>query len=512
MNTSPRRSERRSANKRGKTIPQLPWGQPRYQFPLVEPLTHEDVQKTHDNALRVLEEIGIRFQDEDAVAIFAGAGCLIGDDGMTVRIGRDVVEQALKTVKSEVVLTPRNRERAVTIGGNHVAFASVLGPPYCSDIEKGRREGTLDDYSNFVRLGQYFNVIHMISGAPVEAMDVPLETRHLYGTLKTLELSDKVPFVFCQGRQRIHDALDMIAMAKGMDRSGLMKEPSTFTIINSNSPLQYDKPMAGGLIEMAQHNQLSMITPFSLAGASHPISLGAANSLAVAEMLAALTLTQLVRPGAPVASAAYTMNVNMQTGSPGFGSPETNKSLQIGSQMARFYGLPIRSSTFTSSPAPDAQAIYESMGMLWASITSGSNLIMHAAGWLEGGLRSSFEKFVLDVEMLQMMVKYLEPVAVNDATLAFEEIKAVGHGGHFFDTESTIENYNTAFYEPIVATAKNFGQWEEDGSLDATERAHLVYKKALEAYVEPQLESSTKEALQAFVKQREAQGGAPIDL
>jgi trimethylamine--corrinoid protein Co-methyltransferase len=352
----------------------------------------------------------------------------------------------------------------------------------------------------------------MISGAPVEPMDIPLEFRHLHSTQKVLELSDKVPFVFCQGRQRIHDTLDLIAMAKGMDRSGLVEEPSTFTIINSNSPLQYDKPMATGLIEMAKHNQLSMITPFSLAGASHPISLGAANSLAIAEMLAALTLTQLVRPGAPVASAAYTMNVNMQTGSPGFGSPETNKSIQIGSQMARFYGLPIRSSTFTSSPAPDAQAIYESLGMLWASITSGSNLVMHAAGWLEGGLRSSFEKFILDIEMLQMMAKYLEPVEVNDTTLAFEEIKSVGHGGHFFDTENTIKNYSTAFYEPIVATAKNYGQWEEEGSLDATQRANMVYKKALNSYEEPHLEPSIKEAIGAFVIKREEQGGAPIDL
>ena len=204
----------------------------------------------------------------------------------------------------------------------------------------------------------------MISGAPVEPMDIPLEVRHLYSTLKVLELSDKVPYVFCQSRQRIHDTLSMIAMAKGTDREGLCKEPSTFSIINSNSPLQYDRPMAIGLIELAKHNQLAMITPFSLAGASHPISLGAANSMAVAEMLAALTLTQLVNPGAPVASAAYTMNVNMQTGSPGFGSPETNVSLQIGSQMARFYGIPIRSSTFTSSPALDAQATFETLGML----------------------------------------------------------------------------------------------------------------------------------------------------
>ena len=512
MTEAAARVKRRSSNKRGRTIPQLPWRQPENHFPLVELLTHEEVLKTHDNALRVLEEIGIRFQADEAVEIFASAGCIIGEDGMTVRIGREIVNQALKSVKSKVTLYPRNRERAVTIGGNHIAFASVLGPPYCSDLENGRRQGTLDDYCNFVRLGQYFNIIHMISGAPVEPMDIPLEFRHLNSTLKVLELSDKVPFVFCQGRQRIHDALDMIAMAKGIDRSGLVDEPSTFTIINSNSPLQYDKPMANGLIEMAKHNQLSMITPFSLAGASHPISLGAANSLAVAEMLAALTLTQLVRPGAPVASAAYTMNVNMQTGSPGFGSPETNKSLQIGSQMARFYGLPIRSSTFTSSPAPDAQAIYESLGMLWASITSGSNLIMHAAGWLEGGLRSSFEKFILDIEMLQMMAKYLEPVEVNDTTLAFEEIKSVGHGGHFFDTENTIKNYSTAFYEPINATAKNFGQWEEEGSLDATQRANIVYKKALNSYEEPYLETSTKEALEAFVIKREEQGGAPIDL
>ena len=510
MTQATARQKRRSSNKRGKTIPQLSWRQPTYSYPVVEPLAHEDVLKLHDNALRVLEEIGVKFQAEEAVVIFANAGCIIGDDGETVRIGRDVVEQALKTVRSHVALTPRNRERAVTIGGSQVAFASVLGPPYCSDIISGRRQGTLEDYCNFVRLAQYFNVIHMVSGAPVEPMDIPLEMRHLHSTLKVLELCDKVPFVFCHSRQRIHDTLDMIAMAKSMSRDDLIKEPSTFSIINSNSPLQYDTPMAIGLIEMAKHNQLAMITPFSLAGASHPISLAAANSLAVAEMLAALTLTQLVRAGAPVASAAYTMNVNMQTGSPGFGTPETNKSLQIGSQMARFYGIPIRTSTFTSSPAPDAQAIYETLGMLWASITSGSNIVMHAAGWLEGGLRSSFEKFILDVEMLQMMVKYMEPVSVSDTTLSFDEIKAIGHGGHFFATENTIQNYDTAFYEPIIATAKNFGQWEEDGALDATQRANQVYRKALEAYEQPPLDPGISEALHAFVAKREEEGGAPM--
>ncbi len=512
MTKATKRSERRSSNKRGKILPQMPWHQPRYHFPTVEPLKNEDVLKIHENALRILEEIGVKFQAEEAVSVFSKSGCIISKDKMTVRIGQEIVEHALSKVKSQIEITPRNVARKVIIGGNHVTFASVLGPPYCSDIDTGRRQGTLNDYCNFIRLGQYFNVIHMISGAPVEPMDIPLEVRHLYSTLKVLELSDKVPYVFCQSRQRIHDTLSMIAMAKGTDREGLCKEPSTFSIINSNSPLQYDRPMAIGLIELAKHNQLAMITPFSLAGASHPISLGAANSMAVAEMLAALTLTQLVNPGAPVASAAYTMNVNMQTGSPGFGSPETNVSLQIGSQMARFYGIPIRSSTFTSSPALDAQATFETLGMLWASITSGSNIIMHAAGWLEGGLRSSFEKFILDVEMLQMMVKYMEPILVDDTTLAFNEVKSVGHGGHFFDTENTIKNYSTAFYEPLISTAKNYGQWKDDGALDSAERANLVYKKALAAYEPPQLDASRLDALKAFVKKREKEGGAPIDM
>ena len=490
----------------------MPWYQPRYRFPVVEPIKHEDVLKIHENAVRILEEIGIKFQAEEAVTSFANAGCIIGEDKATVRIGREIIEQALTTVNSQIEILPRNQARKVKVGGDHVTFASVLGPPYCSDIENGRRQGTLKDYCDFIRLGQYFNVIHMISGAPVEPMDIPLETRHLYSTLRALELSDKVPYVFCQSRQRIHDALSMIAIAKGTDREGLSKETSSFSIINSNSPLQYDKPMAIGLIELAKHNQLAMITPFSLAGASHPISLGAANSMAVAEMLAALTLTQLVNPGAPVASAAYTMNVNMQTGSPGFGSPETNVSLQIGSQMARFYGIPIRSSTFTSSPALDAQATFETLGMLWASISSGSNIIMHAAGWLEGGLRSSFEKFILDVEMLQMMVKYMEPIIVEDTTLAFDEVKSVGHGGHFFDTENTIKNYSTAFYEPLIATAKNYGQWKEDGAQDATQRANIVYKKALDSYEPPQMDPSRLDALQDFVNKREQEGGAPIDF
>ncbi len=505
------RPRRRAGRKRGASIAQLPWGQPRYQYPCIDIVSAEGIATIHENSLRILEETGVTFRAPEVVKVFARAGCLIGEDGANVRIGREIVEHALASAPGQFEVTPRNKDRAVTVGGDYLTFTTVLGPPNCSDLEKGRRQGTLEDFSNFVRLGQFFNIIHMISGSPVEPVDVPVEVRHLYSTLKSLQLSDKVPYVFCHSRQRMHDVFDMIAIANGIERDDLKTQPSTFAIINTNSPLQYDTPMANGLMELARYNQLALISPFSLAGATMPVTLAGAISLSNAEMLAGLVLTQLVRPGAPVATGAKTVNVDMKTGSPGYGSPEANKGLQIGAQIARHYGLPYRASNFTTSNLPDAQAAYESQGQLWASVLSGTNIVMHAAGWLEGGLCSSFEKFVLDIEILQMMAMYLEPTEINDETLSYDEVVSVGPGGHYFDTENTINNFERAFYAPLISSTKNYGQWVEDGAMDATQRAHQIYKRALSEYQEPTLDPAIGEALQAFVAKREEQGGAPLE-
>ena len=508
--TSPR-TGRRTVRKRGKQIKQLPWGQPLNPHKRLELLSADAIEAIHMNSLRILEEIGVAFHLPAAVDLFAEVGAVIGDDGINVRFGRDIVEQALSTVARASRLTPRNAGHAVDIDTEKLAFATVLGPPNCHDVERGRRPGTIADFADFVRLGQFFNIIHMIAGSPVEPMDVPVEIRHLVSTKVMLELSDKVPYVFCHSPQRIHDVLDMIAISRGIERDDLIESPSTYAIINTNSPLQYDAPMAAGLIELARYNQTPLITPFSLAGATMPVSLAGAVSLSNAEMLAGLVLTQLANPGAPVVTGAKTLNVDMKTGAPAFGSAEANQSLQIGAQLARRYGLPYRASNFTSSNAVDAQAAYESQAQLWAGVLAGANVIMHAAGWLEGGLCSSFDKFILDVEILQMMASYLQPVEVSDETLAFDEVVSVGRGGHYFGTDHTIASFESAFYLPLISNTKNYGQWAEEGSLDATQRAHALCKRALDEYQKPALEPDRQEALDAFVARRTEEGGAPID-
>lgn len=507
---------RRSGGRRARAasdsgVAQLPFRQLRNPYRKVELLEPGQIEQLHQASLAILERTGIRFALPEALDVFDRAGAIVDRSSERVRIGREIVEAALATAPETLSLTPRNPAHAVRLGGDELVFATVLGPPYCSDLDRGRRPGTLADFCDLVRLGQYFNVIHLIGGSPVEPQDVPIPVRHLDSTLAMLELSDKVPYVFCHNRQRVHDVLDMVAMSRGLTREQLADTPSTYAIINTNSPLQYDTPMAMGVIELARHGQPTLITPFSLAGATQPVSLAGAMALSNAEMLAGLTLAQLVRPGAPVVTGAKTSPVDMSTGSPAFASPEFCKMIQIGGQLARRYRIPYRASNFNMSNAVDAQAAYESEASLWASISGGANLVMHAAGWLEGGLCASFEKFALDVELLQRIVTWLEPVPVDDASLALDEIDAVGPGGFYFDTPHTIEAFRSAFYRPLISTSRNYGAWAEAGAEDATRRAHKLYKQALAEYTQPPMQPDRRDALRAFVARRKEQGGAPLD-
>jgi trimethylamine--corrinoid protein Co-methyltransferase len=501
---------RRTPDRRAQPIDQLPWGQPTLRRPFVEVVSADEIVSIHQASLSILEDIGIIFHDEEACDIFRRAGAIVDDDG-TVKIGREIVAAALETAPSAFQLTPRDTTKAVTIGGDALAFTTVLGPPNCSDMEGGRRPGTLADFSNFVRMGQFFNIIHMIAGSPVEPNDVEVDIRHIESTRVMLTLSDKVPYLFSQGRQRLWDGMDLVARALGYaDRIELTEMPRLYSIINTNSPLQYDSSMASGVIELARHNQAPIISPFSLAGATMPLPLAGAVAQSNAEALAGVTLTQLVRPGAPVVTAAKTVNVDMKTGAPAFATPESNKAVQIGAQLARHIGLPFRAANFNNSNTVDAQALYESQGSLWAAVTSGTNLMMHAAGWLEGGLCSSFEKFVLDVEILQMMKVWLEPVPVTPDVLSLDEIRSVGPGGHFFAAERTMEGYESAFYHPLITNTLNYGAWVEAGSQDAAQRAHAIYKRSLREYEAPNFDEGAAHAMNQFADQRIAAGGAPI--
>ncbi len=491
-------------------IVQTPWRQLVNPFERLRLISDDEVESLHRAALDILERIGVRCQVKEARDIFAHAGAAIDEADGRVRVGREIVEAALATAPSELTLTPRNADRAVKLGGNSMTTAAVLGPPNCSDLIRGRRSGTLADLAELLKLTQFFNAVQM-NGWPVEPLDVEVRFRHLDAAFAMLTLTDKVPYVFCQSHQRIRDVLEMCAIARGETLEQFAERPGVFSIINTNTPLQYDVPMTVGVMDMARYGQPTLLTPFVMAGASTPATIAGAMALNSAEVLFGVALAQLVRPGSPVLYGCAAMNVDMKTGAPAYGLADMHRCTLIGGQMARRYKLPMRSSNFSAANIADFASGYESANSVMAAMNAGAHLIMHAAGWVEGGLCTSYEKFVLDVEIVQTLAQILEPVRIDADTLAVEEIEAVGPGGHFFGTERTIATYETAFYRPLVSQTQNYGAWMEGGGKSATERATAIWQEALKIYAEPAIDPGISEALAAFVAKRRQEGGAPID-
>ena len=307
------------------------------------------------------------------------------------------------------------------------------------------------------------------------------------------------------GAERGSDAVAMLQIVHGLSANEIRQKPCTFSIINVNSPRRFDASMAEGLIELARHGQVTCVTPFTLCGAMSPITLAGALAQQNAEALAGIALTQMVNPGAPVIYGGFTSNVDMKTGSPAFGTPEYTKACLAGGQMARRYALPYRSSNVNSSNAVDAQATYESSMSIWGSVMGYANLLHHGAGWLEGGLTASFEKAIIDAEMLQMMASFLEPIEISKKSLALEAIGGVQPGGHFFDSDHTLSRYETAFYSPLVSDWRNFESWTDSGALSATERASVIWKLLLEHYEQPPLAQDIDDALKAFIIRRRSE-------
>ena len=507
MNTQ-RRGRRMESAKQ--PINQLPWGQPQLTLEPSRILSGDHLESIHLESLRVLEEIGMDMTYPEAREILGRAGASVKGD--RVRIGREIVEQALKTPPSEFTFHARNPARDIRIGGKWIAFAPVGGPPNCSDLDRGRRPGTLEDCGNFVKLSQFFNTVHTAGGASVDALDVHASIRHLHITRNKMVYSDKVPFASSTGRHRLFDAIEIVRLARGIPQEQLLAEPSTYTVINTNSPLKLDGPMAMGIIEMARMNQICVVTPFTLAGAMAPITLAGALVEQNAEALAGLSLSQFTNPGAPFVYGGFTSNVDMKSGAPAFGTPEYMKACIIGGQLARRYKLPYRTSNTNAANSVDAQAAYESVFSLWGAIMGGGNIIQHAAGWMEGGLVASYEKFALDIDLLQMATEFLKPLEVSKDTMGFDAIMEVGPGGHFFGARQTMERYSTAFYTPLISDWRNFPQWEAAGSPQAHQKANALWKQALAEYETPYLEPSRLESIDAFVAKRVEQGGEPTDF
>ncbi|MDH3742612.1 MAG: trimethylamine methyltransferase family protein [Hyphomicrobiales bacterium] len=506
------RANRRGAGRRDRTpgaakLPQLPWRQVVNPYPPMEILSADQLEAIHNSSLRILEELGIEVMSERALDLFAAAGAEVDRKAGTVRIGKQIIDDALKTAPSQFTLTPRNRDRQIILGGNNINFSLVAGPPNVHDLERGRRTGNYKDYCDLIRLAHHFNIIHLIGNQVVAPVDLPANSRHLDAYDANITYSDLTFLVSAIGRGRALDGIKMMAISRGITLDEIRTDPGVMTIISVNSPRKFDDAMAEGLMTMAEFGQPVAVTPFTLMGAMTPVTLAAGLAQQNAEALLGIVLTQLVNPGAPVLYGAYTSNVDMRSGAPAFGTPENTKANIASGQLARKYGLPYRCSPTNASNAADGQAVYETEMALWASVLGHGNLIYHAAGWQEGGLTASFEKLVLDVEMLQHMAEFLRPIEVNEAELGFEAIKSVPTGGHFFGAEHTMERYETAFYQPLVSDWQNYENWEQAGAKTAEQRATDIWKRALEEYEQPAMDAAIREELDAFMARRREEIG-----
>jgi trimethylamine--corrinoid protein Co-methyltransferase len=502
-----RRSIVRAAAKGPAAIPQLPPRRVRNPYPPMALLSADQIEAIHQASLHILENFGIEVMSPRAVALFEKAGATVDHATQTVRLDRGLVAEALKTTPAAYTLSPRNPARKIHLGGDTINFTLVAGPPNVHDMERGRRAGNLRDYQDLVRLAQHFNCIHMLGNQVCAPVEMPANSRHLDTYFANLTLTDKAFHVSAIGRGRALDGISMMAISRGLTLDELAADPGVTTIISVNSPRRFDDAMSEGLMTMAEHGQSVAVTPFTLMGAMSPVTLAGALAQQNAEALFGIVLTQLVRPGAPVMYGAFTSNVDMRSGAPAFGTPENTKANVASGQLARRYSLPYRTTPGSASNAADAQGAYETMMALWGAVLGHGNLVYHAAGWQEGGLTASFEKLIIDVEMIQHMMEFLTPIKVDEGELAVEALGRVPTGGHFFGEPHTLERYSTAFYQPMLSNWQNYEAWQEAGGLDATHRATRLWKKALDEYVEPAMDPAIREALEAYVAKRKEEIG-----
>ncbi|OHV64316.1 trimethylamine methyltransferase [Mesorhizobium sp. LCM 4577] len=474
---------------------------------LPQPIFSDDhVAAIHATALRVLEELGIKVLLPEARAVYARAGALVDEDSQMVRIGRDMVEAGLASAPRSIPAFGGDRSRDLMLELGSMAFLAGSGAPNVTDLERGRRPGTLQAFEEFTKLIQHFDVLHML-GPCVEPQDIDNRFRHYAVNRAQLTLSDKFPFVFARGTPQVEDSFEMIRLARGLSEDQFRAGAHCYTVINTNSPRQLDIPMAQGIIDFAKAGQVLVITPFCLAGAMAPITVAGALTLQHAEALAGLTLAQIARPGAPVVYGSFSSNVDMKSGAPAFGTPEHIKATLGAGQLARYTGLPWRSGGGSAANVSDAQAAHETQFALWGSVLAGATMCIHAAGWLEGGLSVSLEKLITDIEALQTVAELCAKPPGDEDAIGFEAIAEVQPGGHFFSAAHTMTRYRTAFYEPVVADWSNFGNWTQAGGKTATERATGIWKRIL-ADFQPPASAAAAGMLDEFIAKRTEEGGA----
>ena len=507
-----KRRGRRKVDSGAGEISQLPWKQPQVRFPPLELISRDELETIHLASLEILKSIGMEIMSPDARKILKAAGVDVNETTHMARFDAEFIEATIKSTPAHFRLHARNPQRHLEIGGNYITNGCVSSPPNASDMDNGRRPGNTKDFQNLLRLSQYFNIIHLIGGYPVEPIDRHVSTRHLFNTRDMITLTDKVISGYCLDRRAICDVMEMSRISRQVTHEQFEREPSVFSVINTNSPLKFDGAMLEGIIEMSGRNQVICVTPFTLAGAMAPVTLAGALAQQNAEALVGMVMTQLVRTGAPFVYGGFTSNVDMKSGAPAFGTPENMKASVVGGQLARRYNVPYRTSGVSASNAVDAQAAYESVFSLWGTTMGGGNIIKHAAGWMEGGLVASFEKLVLDVDLLQMVSQFLDPIVVDDETLALDSIVEAGVGGHFFGTAHTQARYKDAFYAPMISDWRNFENWQENGSPQSWQKANQIWKQVLEVYEEPAIDAVMLEELDAFIAKRIEEGGIATDF
>lgn len=492
----------RTQRDRTQTIPllNLPFRELRNPRPPYDFLDPEDIEVIHDASLRILEEVGMDFLDGEALDIWAQHGARVDRAGQHVWIDRGLVLEAIAAAPASFRMRARNDAHSLTIGGNAICFAPCGGMAYVSDLDRGRRPGTMVDLENLMRLSQSCHALHFASWEQVAPQDVAVDVRHLHRVRSAFSLTDKVVMDSAHGRVITHDFLELARIVFG----SLEGDPVTGDAINVNSPLRFDERMLGGLITYARAGQATFITPFILAGAMSPVTMAAALAQQNAEVLAGAALAQLVRPGAPVVYGGFTTNIDMRSGSPSFGTPEGAWALLVGGQLARRYGLPYRGSgSLTNAKGADAQAAYESLWTLWPAVLGHTNLVMHAAGWVDGGLTVSYEKFAVDLENLAMFHAFLRGFPLDSDALALGAIAEVGPGGHHFGTAHTQARFKEAFYATSLADRQGHDAWASAGSADTARRANGLWKEMLRQYEPPPLDPAVAEAIDDYIARRE---------
>ena len=498
--TARRRERTRAARATGPSLAPLP--RLSNPWPPLEILSAEQVERIVDGAYRVLEEAGLEIRSAEAREYYRRAGALVDEATEMVRMGRELVEAQLAHAPERFVLHSRDPGRHLHVGDNIVNFGPISGAPNLSDMESGRRYGDLEGFRNILRLTHTLGVLHWQGGIVVEPVDVPVPVRHLQIFQAHIEYANIVWAARGVGGVQAYDAIAMSAIEHGCSIEELASRPTLLTVTNVNSPRRVDAEILDCIMVLARHGQCVVITPFTLMGAMAPITLAGALVQQTAEALGVITLLQLVRPGAPCVMGCFTSNVDMRTGSPAFGTPEYVHAVIASAQIGRRLKLPVRTSAVNASPVVDAQSTYETAFSLQAAVLSHSHLINHACGWLEGGLTASYEKVVVDAELLRNWAAILKPVQFSDDDLAVEAIKEIPVGGHFFGSSHTLARYETAFYRPLLSDWSNFENWQDAGSRTATQRATALWKKLLAEYVPPPIDPAVKEAIVAYVARR----------